>query len=442
MATIAEVAFRIKCATVKRRSGDYIGELLAHEQLDRDEVIGLQRVRAASVARFAAERSPYYTRLFESAGVDPSRLMDEREWAKIPVTGRVDMREHESEILTPEGTRRTAEESKTGGSTGEPLRVYRDARVPTLALAWRMYRWWGVEPWDNIARVGRWGFGRVDSIKTSLFWWPTSLVYLDAKYFDPQTMTDFYARMSKAKPALLEGYVGAMVALADFLAEKNLKLPSLRAVATTAAPLTPGVRARLQEVYGVPVYDEYRGSEVNWMAGECAQRDGLHIFADARLIEVLGDDGEPVSPGEEGDIVVTDLTNRVFPIIRYRLGDRGALRDSPCPCGNPLPLMEPVQGRAADLLRFPRGGGVNHGVMAMFAKHPRSVRVFQVYQAPDYSIEVRVVLGDEPDAAKHIEEAVEGLRRQVRGVVPVALRYTDEIISPGGKLKYLISDAR
>ena len=73
--------------------------------------------------------------------------------------------------------------------------------------------------------------------------------------------------------------------------------------------------------------DEYRGSETLWMAGECRLQTGLHVFADARKIEVVDDEGRSLPAGEVGDIVVTDLANRVFPIVRYRLGDRGSLME-------------------------------------------------------------------------------------------------------------------
>ncbi|MFT3876998.1 MAG: hypothetical protein QM708_11345 [Propioniciclava sp.] len=440
MPSLAELAFVAKSRTIKHRSGDYLRELLAHERLTPAEVLTLQRERAASIARFAAEQSPYYTRLLKDAGVDLDRIEEPAEWARIPITDRASLREHESEVLSAEATPRNAVVGLTGGSTGEPLRIRRDARVPLLALAWRMYRWWGIEPWDNLARIGRWGFGRLDSVKSTLSWWPSSQVYLDAKYFDPASMADFHRRLLRTRPALLEGYVGAMVAFADFLDEHDLRVPSLRAIATTAAPLTESVRQRLESVYGVPVYDEYRGSEVNWMAGECREQNGLHIFADARMLEIVDENGQPVPAGTLGDIVITDLANRVFPIIRYRLGDRGILREGPCPCGIGLPVMEPVQGRTTDLIRLPGGGGSNHGIMGMFGNYPRAVRMFQVRQARDYSIEVLVVRGDEENAEENIERVIEGFRRQLRDLVPVTIRYVDSLESPGGKLKYLVSE--
>jgi phenylacetate-CoA ligase len=72
-------------------------------------------------------------------------------------------------------------------------------------------------------------------------------------------------------------------------------------------------------------------------------------------VEVLRGDGRPAAPGEEGDIVVTDLLNRGMPLIRYRVGDVGVLSGKPCSCGRSLPILETVTGRSADFLVTPRG---------------------------------------------------------------------------------------
>jgi phenylacetate-CoA ligase len=436
---LAEWSFTMKSRTVRRSSGAYLAELLRNERLGADELDRLQSRRAASIARFAAESTPYYRRLFAERGLDVTRLEDRAEWERIPITDRARVKEHEAE-LRPPGSERFAREALTGGSTGEPLRTAHDTRVPNLALAWRMYSWWGVQPWENLARLGRWGFGRWETVRNGLQWWPTRLLYLDASRIDAASMRAFHRAIVRARPALIEGYAGAVLEFANFLDGEGLTIPTPTAIATSAAPLPPSTRRRLEAVFGAPAYDEYRGSEVLWMAGECRLQDGLHVFSDARRIEVVDAHGRSLPAGEIGDIVVTDLTNRVFPIIRYRLGDRGSLMDGVCECGITLPRMAQPEGRTTDVLRLPSGTALNHRMMAMFASHPEAVRLFQVHQRADYSIVVRVVLGEGSDAERHVEEAVAKLRRRVAGEVPVTTEYVDTLPYTGAKTKYVISD--
>jgi phenylacetate-CoA ligase len=439
-ASFAELAFRAKSATVRRRAGAFFRELMSQQTLAPDALRDLQWERATRQLRWAAEGTAFYPSFYARHGIDVSAVRDWDDWAALPILDRTTVKEHSADFLSTEARSGTVREALTGGSTGQPLQTQHDARVPSLAMAWRMYSWWGVQPWDDLARVARWGFGRLDSVKNDLLWWPSRQIYLDAALLSPESMRVFHRRLQATRPALLEGYVGSLLELADFLEESGLRPPLLRAVATTAAPLTSSARRRLESFFDAPVYDEYRGSEFGWMAGECRVREGLHTFADVRLVEVVDDDGRPLPAGEVGNLVLTDLTNRVFPLIRYRNGDRGALTGEPCSCGVTLPMMRQPDGRTTDLLRLPSGRSLNHRLMAMFSKHPDSVRLFQIHQRSDYSIVIRVVPGPGSDSARQIEEAVDALRRRIDEEVPVTVEHVDRLPFTGGKIKYVISD--
>jgi phenylacetate-CoA ligase len=439
-ASLARLAFQAKSATLRRRNGAFLRELTSQQSMTPEALRDLQWERATGMLRWAGEATAFYPGFYARHGVDIADVRTWSDWEALPLVDRSTVKEHAAGFATPEARAGNVREAKTGGSTGQPLRTMQDARVPSLALAWRMYSWWGVQPWDDLARVGRWGFGRLDSVKNALQWWPTRQSYLDAGLMSPESMLTFQRQVSASSPALLEGYVGSMVEFADFLEAEGLRLPPLTAVATTAAPLTTSVRRRLESFFGAPVYDEYRCSEFGWMAGECREQNGLHAFGDVRLVEVVDDHGRPLPPGEVGDLVVTDLTNRVFPLIRYKLGDRGALVGETCPCGVTLPLIRQPEGRSTDVLRLPSGGTIGHRLMGMFAKHPESVRLFQIHQRADHSIVVRVVLGPGQDSARHVESAVEELRQRVRKEVPVTAEYVTDLPFTGGKIKYVISD--
>jgi len=438
--SFAQTAFALKSRTVRASAGAFRDELVSHDTWSAEALRQLQVSRATEIARFAAVRSPFYAHAYRTAGVSIDDLRRPGAWERLPVIDRSALKAAGEEVATPDATPKTARPAKTGGSTGEPLQTMHDARVPTLALAWRMYGWWGVEPWDDIARVGRWGFGPRESLVNRVSWWPTRQLYLDASLINDESMHRFAREVRRTRPKLMEGYVGAMLEFADFLEREGLEIPAPVAVATSAAPLTPDARHRLANVFGAPVYDEYRGSEVGWMAGECTAQEGLHEFGDARLIEILDADGSPCAVGQVGDVVITDLTNRVYPIVRYRLGDRGSWLGDECPCGRPYRRLNQPEGRVTDVLRLPSGAALNHRLMAMFSAYPESVRLFQIHQRADHSIVVRVVLGDPADAALHVERAVDDLRRRIAHEVPVTIEHVDSLPYTGGKIKYVISD--
>jgi phenylacetate-CoA ligase len=120
-----------------------------------------------------------------------------------------------------------------------------------------------------------------------------------------------------------------------------------------AEPWTEGLRAALERAFGCPAYDVYGLSEIigPGVAGECEARDGLHVADDHFLPEIVDPDtGLGLGPGREGELVLTTLTKRAIPMIRYRTGDITTLSDAPCACGRTTARIARVKGRSDDML--------------------------------------------------------------------------------------------
>lgn len=120
-----------------------------------------------------------------------------------------------------------------------------------------------------------------------------------------------------------------------------------------AEPWTDGVRAALERALGCPAYDVYGLSEIigPGVAGECEAQAGLHIQDDHFLPEVIDPaTGATLPPGREGELVLTTLTKRALPLVRYRTGDITTLLDEPCRCGRTSLRMARVKGRSDDML--------------------------------------------------------------------------------------------
>lgn len=437
---LRESAFRLKLAVAKRETRRAYGELVAQQRMPVDELQRLTQRRAASIAVHAVDNSAFYRGLYAAAGLTPEHLRDPDSWSTLPIIDRSVVKANAEAIRSTTVRSRDTRPALTGGSTGEPLRTWNDARVPLQALSWRMYSWWGIRPSDDVVHIGRWAASPRARLVTSLSWWPTRVDLVDAGRLDPRVMTDLVGTVNRHRPPLIEGYVGALYELARYVEHHGLDFHPPRALGATAAPLTAEVRAYVEAVLGAPVHDQYRCSEVPWLAGECGERDGLHVFSDMRRIEVVDEAGQPQPPGVVGDLVVTDLANRVFPLIRYRLGDRGALRANPCPCGVTLPLMDPPDGRTVDMIRLPDGTVVAGGLFSIFSSVPTAVRQFRLHQHADHSIELHVVAGDSVDAASDIERAADALRDRLGRQVEVRVTLVRDLPYTGGKWKYVSSD--
>lgn len=260
---------------------------------------------------------------------------------------------------------------------------------------------------------------------------------------DELARTRFIAGWNRIAPAMVLGYVGGIYDIARYIDEHAIDITHPKAVGVTAAPLSGQQRALMSRVFRAPVFDHYRCGEIPWIAGECRSHNGLHTFGDVRLVEVVDGRGTHLLPGTLGDTVVSDLTNRVFPLVRYRIGDRSVMLDGDCPCGITLPRMDHVRGRVSDALHLPNGQVIaGEGLTAIFDPWPESVRAFQVYQHQDGHISLRCVKGADPRADGIMEHVRADVASMAKGKVPVLLEIVDQIPHDGGKIRYIVSEFR
>jgi len=128
---------------------------------------------------------------------------------------------------------------------------------------------------------------------------------------------------------------------------------SLKRALLGGEPWSEEQRRRIEAELHVTATDNYALSEVMGpgIAGECLERNGLHVFEDHFLVEVVDPlTRERVRPGERGELVLTTLTKEAFPLVRYRTGELTSLIPEPCPCGRTSVRMRPVQARSDDML--------------------------------------------------------------------------------------------
>lgn len=241
-------------------------------------------------------------------------------------------------------------------------------------------------------------------------------------------------RWNHIRPALLIGYVGAIEGLASFPGKFG-SVHSAAVVTVTAAPVAPAQRSAIETALGAPLYDHYRSAAIPWIAGECASHTGLDTFANVQYSEVVGDGGRTVEAGALAQVVAIDLTNRVFPLVRFRLGDKTALIDGDCPCGVTFPRIESVRGRCrvSETLRLPDGQlAARESLTQTFALAPEAIRQFQIHQLADSSWVARCTIETAPNAPTTIDSAIKRIRGFVRGKVPVNLEIVEEIRQDAG----------
>jgi phenylacetate-CoA ligase len=219
-----------------------------------------------------------------------------------------------------------------------------------------------------------------------------------------------------------------------------------------AEPWSEAMRDKIQEKLDIIATDIYGLSEIigPGVANECLEQNGLHIFDDHFLPEIIDPEtGEPLPPGEKGELVITTLTKIAFPAIRYRTRDITSLMREPCPCGRTHIRMRRISGRTDDMLII---RGVN-----VFPSQIESVLLEVEGVEPHYMIylrregalddmEIHVEISEEvfSDEVKKLELLEEKIKNEIQAVLGLSARI--KLVEPKsiersmGKTKHVVDE--
>ncbi len=389
-----------------------------------------QSARLTRLVRHAAARVPFYRDTYRAAGIDPATINSIDDLARLPLIGKAHLRAAFPDGLRAEGRVGTdAFLVETSGSTGEPVRMFKDWEALCAVVAWSspvmLRRWWGTSGLRLMTLLVRQEHSMEQAIVRAL---PRFLLRVHAgdALAPPETQLE---EIRRVRPQLLVSYPSVLKTLAVKILEDGLRIPQPKLLATSAEVLDAHARRLIGAAFTGRLINIYASTEVGFIAVECREGRGLHVNSPRVLVEVLRD-GRAAAPGEPGAVVVTDLTNFVCPIIRYQgLGDIARWSDRPCDCGRHFPLLDVVEGRRVDAFVLPDGRVLHPYTLSLAMEHVPGVRRFQIIQeAPDL---VRVLVDSNGQGPTDLA-AVIGARftQLLGGGVRVAVEMVDVIPAP------------
>lgn len=240
--------------------------------------------------------------------------------------------------------------------------------------------------------------------------------------------------LNKVNPILLTGYPSAFLFLLDEKKQGRLRIAP-RIIAFAGERISPNDKRKIAEVFGCPTMEAYSSSEAFGMAFEC-KHGWLHVNSDWYILEPVDSNYKPVPAGVFSDtVLVTNLVNKVMPILRYDQGDSVMLRPDLCECGSRFPAMR-VIGRQNDIPSFPSADGKTTVRIAplvlvtVIEEVPGVYRIQIIQTAPDVA-EVRFEILPGADREKVWLEIQDKLQELLRahGVGKVILSLSSE--APG-----------
>lgn len=336
-------------------------ETLSREAL-LDYQLGLFRKQMA----YVYERAPMYQRKFDQAGVHPGDIQTLDDVQRVPFTVKEELRQSQEKyppfgnfhcIRPEEGVR----VFQTTGTTGIPVRsllskkdwyvnYYEQfmyfmygygitkADVMFVPFNYGLYlAWWGLQAafeQAGVLIIPGGGQGSEDRIKNILEWKPTVVC-------GTPTYILFLGELAKKMGA-------------------DLSKTTVRVVITAGEPgaQIPSTKKQIENAWGAKNYDDIGSTEISNFGFECIAQKGTHVVESMFLAEVIDPvTGKNLGPGQEGELVLTNLSCESMPLIRWRMGDIVKFDVKKCDCGRTFLRLEGgVIGRADDMFQF---GGVN-----------------------------------------------------------------------------------
>ena len=206
-----------------------------------------------------------------------------------------------------------------------------------------------------------------------------------------QPVAEWVDALNRHQPAFIASYSTVLALLAAEQVARRLKV-SPAIVWAGGEQLTEAARRAIERAFGCLVIDEYGASECLSMAFGCPA-GWLHVNADWVIVEPVDRDYRASPPGElSHTALLTNLANRVQPIIRYDIGDRVLANPRPCACGSPLPAIR-IEGRCDEIVTLRRADGARVDLLPMALttaiEEASGLHWFQIVQRDDESLAVR-----------------------------------------------------
>ncbi len=324
------------------------------ETMPRRDLQALQLRRLQQVVQRVYEQVAFYRRRCDDARVRPDQIKTLDELPRLPFTHKSDFRDTYPFGLVAVPVSRMVRVHASSGTTGKPtvvgytaadIRVWAEVCARCLAAS-------GAEPGDvfqNAYGYGLFTGGLGMHYGAELM----GLVVVPVSGGNTERqitlLQDFGAKIIACTPSYA-------LTLAEALAARGIRPGSLqlRYGVLGAEPWTEAMRDEIERKLGIIALNIYGLTEVigPGVSNECVEeKDGAHIFEDHFLVEVVNPQtGDPVLPGEAGELVFTTLTKEALPVIRYRTGDIASLDPTPCRCGRTCVRMSRVMGRTDDML--------------------------------------------------------------------------------------------
>jgi len=394
------------------------------------ELRDLQLERLKEVCERTYHRIPFYYQAFRKAGVKPKDINSLEDLSRLPLTTKDDLRDNYPFGLFAVPPSDIVEIHTSSGTTGKPIvggYTRRDIELWSEVMA-RCLTCSGTTKDDVVQNA--YGYGLFTGglgVHYGARRIGASVIPISGGNTKRQIMImqDFGSTILTCTPSYT-------LFLAEVAAEMGMTFErmSLKAGNFGAEPWSENMRVEIERKLKLLALDIYGLTEIigPGVANECQVKEGLHIFEDHFLPEIIDPaTGKSLPPGQAGELVITTLTKEAMPLIRYRTRDITALIPQDCPCGRTMVRMKRIMGRTDDMLII-RGVNVFPSqieavLMQMEETEPHyQIVVDRVGALDELEIQVEVNEGIFSDQIKRLEDIERKIEKEIESALGISVK--------------------
>lgn len=322
------------------------------EKMPRKELEALQLERLKWTVKQAL-KSPFYSKLYGELGITPDTIQTLDDLRKLPFTVKQDMRDNYPFGFLAVDKKELIRLHSSSGTTGNPTVICQtkhdiDTWANRVARSFYMV---GLRDTDVIQNSSGYGmFTGGLGMQAGIEWLGALSIPAAAGNSKRQIkcIMDYGTTAIHAIPSYA-------LRLADVFEEEGIdprKDTHLHTFLIGAEPHTEETRRKIEERFGVKAYNSFGMTEMSGpgVAFECKEQNGMHIWEDSYIVEIVDPETlEPVPDGEVGEMVLTTLDREGMPLLRYRTRDLTRILTGPCPCGRTHRRLDRMKGRSDDM---------------------------------------------------------------------------------------------
>jgi len=422
-------------------------------KLSIDEIQKIQWNRLKELLEYVYNCSEFYREIFNSLNIKPQDIKSYDDFVKLPIVNKKFLKDNYDKIKVKTASDKDYVVSYTSGSTGEPFSFLLDKKreEPQTFAAFMLNKEnIGINPFKkyNELMIKAQPINEIlDLYKPKKRGITNRLKYsvisetfgISSPNIKKENVLAINSIIKNYDIKTIYGYSSNIFYLAKLFDMQNIEL-NLKYVITIAEGLLKQQKKFISDTFKCPVYMDYGASECMRMGFECSKHDGYHMDIYNYYFEYLDDNYQPCKPGENANIVVTNLNNYIFPLVRYHIGDQCIAPNENSSCDLNYPVVSKITGRKSDIIKTPLNDEISLSNFAVFFEylHEKITQYQLIVDEKARQIIIKIV-----PTQKFEQELVKEIKDQILKLISNSMNIKIELVEKipfekHGKTKTLI----